>query len=165
MEAGSGLADLDQILRTKNCNEFGLTRLYANLFRKLGIEHQLVLTNDRSSTPFDPEFEAHLYLNSVLFYFPAIKKYLEPSATHLGLGYPTAELLATYGLFIRNVEVGGVFAGVGSIKPIPALPAEATRHDLVIDVSFDDEISEARIKLKNELSGYYAGFRRTTTPC
>jgi hypothetical protein len=155
---GPEYADLDHMLSSGNCSEFGITKLYANLFREAGIEHQMVLTTDRSEAPFDPEFEAHNYLNTVLFYFPGSKKYLEPTEQELGLGYPAALHTATYGLFIRNVEVGGVFGGVGSVKPIASLPAEATRHDLDINVSFNTDASEATVKLRNELSGYYASF-------
>ena len=153
-----GLADLDQILRTKSCSEFGLTRLYANLFREAGIEHQLVLTTDRDEAPFDPTFEAHNFLGTMVIYFPEIKKFLEPLAVGLGLGYPDAVHMNTHGLFIRNVDVGGVFGGVGSIKPIPSLPAEATKNDLDIQVNFNDDVTEATFNVKNELTGYYANF-------
>lgn len=150
------LMDLDAILRTRNCSEFGMHRLYANIFREVGIEHQLVLTSDRSVVPFDPTFESHNYLHSLLFYFPGIKKYLEPTEFDLGLGYPAPEHMNTNGLFIRNVDVGGVWGGVGSIKPIPELPAEATRHDLDLKVHFNTDVSEATIDVKNDLTGYYA---------
>ena len=112
------LMDLDAILRTRNCSEFGMHRLYANIFREVGIEHQLVLTSDRTTIPFDPTFEAHNYLHSLVFYFPGIKKYLEPTEFDLGLGFPAPEHIDAHGLFIRNVDVGGVWGGVGSVKTI-----------------------------------------------
>ncbi|MBL7951090.1 MAG: DUF3857 domain-containing protein [Flavobacteriales bacterium] len=155
---GTALSDLDQILKTRNCSEFGLQRLYANLFREAGIEHQLVLTTPRDESPFDPSFENHGFISDALFYFPELDKYLEPKRLDLGLGFPGAMHMGTQGLFIRNVELGGVFAGVGSVKSIPELPAEATRHDMVVDVSFNEDASESVVKTRTELTGYYAGY-------
>lgn len=158
-EGGDGaLSDLDQILKTRNCNEFGLQRLYANLFREAGIEHQLVLTTSRDDAPFDPAFENHSFIKNMLFYFPEVDRYLEPRRLDLGLGFPDAMNMGTQGLFIRNVDIGGVFAGVGTVKTIAQLPAEATRHDMTVDVVFNEDASECTVKTRTELTGYYAGY-------
>lgn len=158
------LSSIEYILRTKNYDDFGLRRLYANLLREAGIEHQIVLTTDRSDAPFDVAFENHSYIGDFLLYFPTIDKYLEPERHDLGLGFPGSEHTGTSGLFIRNVELGGVFAGVGSVKTIPQLPAESTTHDMQIDVSFNMDASEAHIVYKNELSGYNASYWQNFHP-
>lgn len=152
------LADLDEIIRTRNASRFGINRLYVNLLREAGIEHQLVLTSDRSASPFDPTFEAHNFLSDLLLYFPSCKKYLEPTEFSLGLGYASPEYMGTHGLYIRNIDVGGVFSGVGSIKAIPDLPAKATRHDLDIHVRFNEDLTSSTVEVRNELFGYYARF-------
>jgi hypothetical protein len=158
------LSSIEHILRTKNYDAFGLRRLYANLLREAGIEHQIVLTTDRSDSPFDATFENHSYIRDFLLYFPMIDKYLEPERHDLGLGYPGSEHTGTSGLFIRNVELGGVFAGVGSVKTIPQLPAESTTHDMQVDVRFNVDASEATIVHKNQMSGYYASYWQNFHP-
>ncbi|MBK9175814.1 MAG: DUF3857 domain-containing protein [Flavobacteriales bacterium] len=158
-ETGGGkLADLDEIMRTGTCNKFGLQRLYANLLREAGIEHQLVVTSSRDESPFDREFEAHNYLRTLTFYFPGPDKFFDPAAAGLGLGYLEPENMGTHGLFIKNVELNGLFAGVGSVKRIPELPAESTRHDLVLTIAPNEDGSECTIDIENRLSGYYANF-------
>lgn len=158
------LSDLDEILRTGNCSQYGLQRLYANLFREAGIAHETVVTSDREELPFDPDFEAFNYLNDMSFYFPGIGKYLDPAAFGLGLGYLPTENMGTHALFIKNVDVGGLWAGVGSIKRIPELPAESTRHDLDIGVTISEDGGEATITVVNELTGYYASFTQNYWP-
>lgn len=158
-ESGGGkLADLDEIMRTGNCSKFGLQRLYANLLREAGIEHQVVVTCDREESPFDREFEAHNYLRTLVFHFPGPDKFFDPAAAGLGLGYLESENMGTHGLFIKNMEVNGLFAGVGSVKRIPELPAESTRHDLVVTIAPDEDGVECTIAVENKLSGYYANF-------
>ncbi len=158
-ESGSGgLDDLDQVLRTGNCDNTGLQRLYANLLREAGIEHQVVVTCDRTGTPFDKDFPAYNYLRDLSFFFPSINKYLDPTQLELGLGYLPAENMGTYGLYVRNLVVNDVPTGIGTVKFIPELPAEATRHDLDVKVTFSPEATESTIDLTNELTGYYASF-------
>ncbi len=151
-----GLADIGQILKTKDCNEFGLQRLYANVFRQAGIEHQVVVTCDRTEFPFDPNFEAYSYLQQTCFYFPTVDKYLDPTDQTLGLGYLGPEHMGTHGLFIRNLEVGGVFTGIGAVKPIPELPASSTQHNIRLVMRLSEDCTSADIDLENSLSGYYA---------
>jgi hypothetical protein len=153
---GDKLADLGSILRTKDCSEFGLQRLYCNLFREAGIEHQVVVTCDRTEFPFDPEFEAYNYLQQICLYFPGVDKFLDPTDLTLGLGYLSPEFTGTHGLFIRNIEIGGVFTGIGSVKPIPELPSTATRHDIRLVMHLSEDATEADIELENGVTGYYA---------
>ncbi|MCK7531629.1 MAG: hypothetical protein MZV63_11645 [Marinilabiliales bacterium] len=42
-------------------NEKGAVRIYANLFRSLGIKHEIVLTSERSLVKFDPDFQSWDY--------------------------------------------------------------------------------------------------------
>lgn len=156
--SSAALGDLEQILRTRTASTFGWNMLYVNVLREAGIEYQMVLTSDRSRSPFDPTFEAHNYLHTLLLYFPAVKKYLQPSEFSLGLGYPSPEYVGTHGLFIRNVDVGGVYGGVGTVKPIAAPPAEATRHDLDLHVRFNEDLTSTTVDVRNELRGYYARY-------
>jgi Domain of Unknown Function with PDB structure (DUF3857) len=161
---GGGLNDLDEILRTGNCSKFGLQKLYANLLRESGIEHQVVVTCDRNDTPFDRDFEAHNYLRTVAFYFPGIDKYLDPSEFGLGLGYMAPENMGTHALFIKNVDVNGLWAGVGTVKRIPELPAESTRHDLDITITPSADGGESTVIFENQLTGYYAQFIQNFYP-
>ncbi|MBK7381990.1 MAG: DUF3857 domain-containing protein [Flavobacteriales bacterium] len=158
-EVGGGkLSDLDEILKTGNCSKFGFQKLYANLLREAGIEHQVVVTSDRTDSPFDPTFEAHNYLRNVSFYFPGIDKYIDPVEFGLGLGYMAPENMGTHGLFIRNLDVNGIWTGVGTVKRIAELPAESTRHDLEVTITPSADGSESTVEFENQLTGYYARF-------
>lgn len=165
--AGSGsgdLDDLDQVLRTGNANELGMQRLYANLFHEAGVDHQLVITCDRTGTPFDKDFQCFSYLHDLGFFFPTINKYLDPTQLDLGLGYLPWENMGTHGLFVRNVVVNDVPTGLGTVKYIEELPAAATHHDLDISVTFTPDATAATVELKNDLTGYYAGSMQNFWP-
>jgi hypothetical protein len=152
------MAELDNILKTGDCSEFGMQRLYVNVLREAGIDHQVVITCDRTESPFDPEFESYEFLEELVVYVPAIDKYVSPTEMGLGVGYLPPEFMGTHALFIRNIDMNGVFTGIGTIKQIPHLQAEATRHDLKIDVALSDDGELATIDVENGLFGYYARY-------
>ena len=61
-EGGGNLSDLDYVLANSVAGETGIVRLYMAALKTLGIEHQMVLTCDRESLRFDPDFESGNFL-------------------------------------------------------------------------------------------------------
>ena len=157
-EAGNDhLKDLNSVITNKTANETGLVKLYVALFRKLNVQHEMVLTSDRLNIKFDKEFEANNFLNEFLFYFPKSKKYLAPSEFDTRFGFPPAYHTDNYGLFIKEVTVGTYKSGVSKIKYIPAIEAELSTDEMIIDVQFNkDDFTQNTIKLDRTMNGYYA---------
>jgi len=74
------------IIRNRIASHRGILRLYGAIFEKLGVEHQYVLTCDRSENAIDRSFENWNNTTDFLIYFPATKKFMAP--TLLETRYP-----------------------------------------------------------------------------
>ena len=150
------LSDLDTIIEEKVGSEKGLIKLYIALFNELGIKQDMVFTCSREFMQFDEDFEANIFLQKILIYFPKTKKYLAPSENESRYGFPPGYLTDNKGLFIKQVKVGDYVSAVGKIKTIKPVSASESKDNMIIDVNFDaDDISTTNIKLNRAMSGYY----------
>lgn len=147
--------DLNSILTNQYANERGVVKLYAAIFRSLGIKHSVVLTSDRTNTRFDPDFEVWNYLTDYLIYFNELDTYLSPVANQYRLGMIPFENAHNYGLFISEVKIGESVTPVGTTRFIPSLDHTQSSDRLEIDVRFDDNMDNAIVKLDRIMSGYY----------
>jgi len=153
------LSDLETIIKDKVASDKGLLKLYIALFNELNIKQDMVLTCSREFMRFDKNFEANIYLQDILIYFPKTKKYLAPNENDSRYGFPPGYLTDTYGLFIKQVKVGDFVSAVGKIKMIKPVDASLSKDNMAIDVNFDSEdISTTNIKLSRAMSGYYGMF-------
>ncbi len=151
------LEDLSSIIDNKVANERGVMKLYTAIFNALGIKHQIVLTSDRREMKFDKNFEAYNYLQEYLIYFPKSKLYMAPTKLESRLGFPPGYLTDNYGLFIKQVTLGGFTSGVGNVKYIKPVNYDKTNYNLVMNVSFDkDDLTVTNLKMDRIMDGYYA---------
>lgn len=149
--------ELDYIISNKIGNDYGVLKLYSQIFNHLDIETELVLTCDRFEKKFDETFEASTFLEDYLIYFPEEDQYLSPTNLASRYGVPTYIYTHNYGLFIKEVSLNGFKTAIGSIKFIEAIPYDKTANKMFIDVSFDkDNMLNQKISIKQELSSYYA---------
>lgn len=150
------LSNLDNIIDEKVASESGTVKLYVAFLNVLDIKYDIILTCSREFMHFDKEFEANIFLQDILLYFPKTKKYLAPNENESRYGFPPGYLTDTYGLFIKQVKVGDFASAVGKIKKIKPIEASKSTDNMIIDVSFDsDDITQTTIKLKKSMSGYY----------
>lgn len=154
----SDFSDLDFIFNKKVSNETGVTRLYATLFKALGINHQLVLTTKRSAVKFDPDFQTYNYLDEYLIYLPDYEVFIEPGSSYLRKGVIDGELTATYGLFIELVKISGFESAIGKTKFIQAAPYSSNYDKMNIHISVDLENKETRIVHTRGFKGLSGGF-------
>jgi hypothetical protein len=145
------------IMKQKVCNNRGMIRLFTQTLRELGIDYRVVLTSDRSGLYFDPEFESYHVLEEVMIYLNKLDLYLAPTELFTCLGYPPPEWMYNHGLFIKEVSVLDYRTGIGEVKWIKELPAEATQSNMWIDASLDLDEETVDIHYKGESTGYYAG--------
>lgn len=153
------LSDLDTILKEKVASESGLVKLYIALFNALNIKHELVFTCSREFMNFDKDFEANIFLQDIIIYFPKSKKLLAPNENESRYGFPPGYTTDTYGLFVKRVKVGDFVSAVGKIKKIKPVDASYSADNMIINVNFDkDDISTTNISLSRSMSGYYGMF-------
>jgi hypothetical protein len=149
------LSDLEKILETNMADEVGLVKFFIACLESMDINHELVLTSDRSEIRMDEKFEAYNYLNEYLIYFPGFDKYLAPGSILNRLGFVPSDWIYNFGLFIKAVKVGEFATGVGTIKFIDAPGADVSYDKMNMQVDLTD-LDEMKIDLKREFFGYYA---------
>lgn len=152
----SAESNLARIAATRNASEMGMTRLFAALLRRLNIEHELVVTSDRSSVVFDESFDSWNYLDNYILYFPETKQLLAPARPDFRYGMVPPGWTANKGLFIRTVKLGSTESAVGTVRDIPTLSAEQSPYDLDIKVKFSPELDKAIVDMHQILGGYHA---------
>ncbi|PZD78687.1 DUF3857 domain-containing protein [Mesonia sp. K7] len=153
------LEDLEYIMSESVASNRGITKLYISLFNLLDIKHEIVITSDRTELSFDQSYEATVFLNEFLIYFPEDDLYLDPTEIGSRLGYPPTEVTDNYGLFIKTVKVGSYSSGVGEVKYIDAVTSDKNYDNMHVKASFNKEnLNEVNISLKREMFGYYASF-------
>lgn len=152
------LSDLNFIFENKVSGSRGVVRLYANLFKELGIEHHLVLTSERDDIKFDKDFQSWNYLDKYLIYFPGLDDYLDPSGYAYRLGDVSGMLTATNGLFVIPVAIGDFESAIGKIRYIPATSYAENYDNMIIDISVDVDENVTTIKTERGLSGLSGGY-------
>ncbi|QNH62948.1 DUF3857 domain-containing protein [Hymenobacter sediminicola] len=151
-----GETNLSRIAATKNASELGMTRLFVALLRRLNIEHELVVTTDRSDVVFDDTFDTWNYLDNYALYFPETKQLLAPARPDFRYGMVPPGWTANKGLFIRTVKLGSTESAVGVVRDVPTLAAEQSPNDLDIKVKFAPELDKAFVDIRQVLGGYHA---------
>ncbi|WP_303310295.1 DUF3857 domain-containing protein [Hymenobacter sp. BT730] len=148
--------DLVKVIATRNAPESAFTKLFAVVFRRLGLEHELVLTTGREEAPFDETFDTWNYLDHSLIYFPGTKQFMAPTRPDYRYGMVPAEWTANKGLFIRTVKEGKAERGTGKVRDIPTLTAAQSPNDLDITVRFSPEMDKATVDMRQSFGGYNA---------
>jgi hypothetical protein len=148
--------NLARVAATHNASDVGITRLFGALLKRLGIEHELVVTTDRSDVAFDESFDSWNYLDNYALYFPETKQLLAPARPDFRYGMVPSGWTANKGLFVRTVKLGSTESAVGTVRDIPTLSAEQSPSDLDIKVKFAPELDKAFVDLHQVLGGYHA---------
>ncbi len=150
------LADIDFIFENKAANSTGMTKVHLALLNLAEVKTEIVITTDRTDLRFDPDFEAYLFLDKYLLYFPNEEIYLAPSEKYLRTPIVPSEWMHNYGLFIKQVGVGDVKIPIGKVKFIDALPYDMTKDEMRINVNFTDDILNSEVKMEKKSTGYSA---------
>ena len=147
---------LPAILEFKAIDEVGITKVFAAIFDLLKINYQIVLTSNRETLKFDPEFEAYNFLDTYLLYFPELKQYLCPASLTSRLNCIPYGLTNNYGLFVKQVVVGKFKSGVGEVKFIEPDKYTANQSNHRVKIDFSKSIENPEIYFSLLFDGNYA---------
>lgn len=143
------------VFKTKQANELDLIRLYVAVFKHFNIESQVVFTSKRFTQYFDKDFETTEHLKDVIFYFPSVKKYMEPVSIEFRIPLFNFNYGNNYGLFIKEKEFGGAKMGIGELGFIE-IPTDITHDFMDITVDFTKDIENPAINTVVKYGGYSA---------
>lgn len=147
---------LGDIIKTKQANQIDILKLYIAIFDHFKIENNIVLTSERSSIPFDKDFESYENLDELLVYFPAIDRYMTPTEIEYRIPLFPAQLGNNNGLFIKSKEFAGVMMGVSEIKFITIPGTELTTDTMEITIDLSKDIENPTVSSKFTYGGYSA---------
>jgi len=152
--------NIEKILRNKIASHRGITRLYAIIYGKLGIDIQFVLAGDRSEFTIDKSFENWNNCENALIYFSAEKKFLAPTET--SMRYPWIEPYwgNAYGLFCTGTTIGTFSTAIAEIKPIPLEDYTHSSSNIEAKIELNAAADTLLINTRQLYSGYPAGAYR-----
>ncbi len=133
------LTDFDFILENQVANDRGVMLLYMKLLELSDIDATPVITSNREEFVFDPEFEAHNYLQKFLILIDDANAYVAPENANARYPFIPSEFADNYGLFLRKLKVGDFVSASSEVDFIAALEAEKNIDKIRANVSFDDE--------------------------
>ena len=156
--SGDAVTQLESVLKYKIASHQGMTKLFVNVFDKLNIDCQAVITCSRENIKFDGSFDSWAFLDDYVLYFPATKNFLEPYLFELRYPLIQPDFTAQQGLFIEPIVSADGRSATSSIGIIPPLAYSINVDNLEIDVAFNEELSANRIHQKREFGGYNASY-------
>lgn len=156
--ADKNLDKISAIVKYKVASRQGITKLFLAVYDRLGIECHTVVTCSRKGGKFDGAFDSWSFLDDYLIFFPATNGYIAPYVPETRYPLAPPEFTGHEGLFIEPFSMGDVKSGLGTVKVIPAAEYVYNTDDLDIDVSFNEDVTGNRIRIKRIFGGHNASF-------
>lgn len=150
------LEKVSAIVENKTASAEGITRLLVNIYKLLEIDHQLVITSDRSKILFDQSFEAFNFLAAYLLYFPETKKFMSPDKFEYRYGIPPPDNTNNYGLFIKRIVLGEMESGLGKVKFIDPPGYALTHHNHYVTATINDDFTNVSLDVTTSSLGYFS---------
>lgn len=152
------LADISSIIARKVASKEGMTRLFYQVFDKLGIVAHPVLTCSRRGVRFDGNFDSWAFLDEYLLHFPQTGGFMAPYAFEFRYPLVPPDLTAHDGLFIEPFAYGDVKSALGVVRTIPPADYTLNTDNLDITVKFDEGMTKNTIRMKRVFGGCNATF-------
>lgn len=144
---------LNDIWDSKIADEKTTLIILLNLYKRLDIKTQIVITSDRYENYFDKDYENWIFADVFLIYFPDFKLYTSLNSFPR-VGYPEYAYTGQYGLFIKPVKIGETTYGSGKIRYISNLDYEKSYDSLFINASMISDLDTLKATVKHKLFGY-----------
>ncbi|MCK5400297.1 MAG: DUF3857 domain-containing protein [Flavobacteriaceae bacterium] len=143
------LTDLEYIIKNRTSSDFGILKVYAHYLKALNIDYEIVVTANRFTYKFDPDFFTPNMLRDFLIYLPAEEKYIAPDRLEYRVGEAPFQLLGNYGLYITE-SLEYYFSKIIQSDPNYSRIVRNT------DITFDEDIESVSLKQYQEHSGHWA---------
>jgi hypothetical protein len=143
------LTDLEYILKNRTSSDYGILKVYANYLKALDIEYEIVITANRFTYKFDPDFFTPNMLRDFLIYLPTEEKYIAPDRLEYRVGEAPFQILGNYGLFITE-SFEYYFSKIIQTDP------DYSRIVRNTDITFDEDMESVSLKQYQEHTGHWA---------
>ena len=143
------LSDIDYILKNRVSSDYGILQVYAQYLTALKVEYEIVITSNRFTHKFDPDFFNPSALRDFLIYLPNEAKYIAPDRIEYRLGEAPFNILGNYGLYITE-SLEYYFSKIVQNDPDYSRVIRAT------DISFDEDIESVILDQHQEFTGHWS---------
>jgi hypothetical protein len=147
------LSDLNYILTNRTSSDFGILKAYAHYLKAFDIEYEIVVTADRFTYKFDPDFFAPNMLRDFLIYLPTEEKYIAPDRVHYRVAEAPFNFLGNYGLFITE-SFEYYFSKIVQSDP------DYSRINKTTNITFYDELESVSLDQYQEYTGHWSATSR-----
>ncbi len=141
---------IDFILKNRTASDFGILKAYAHFLKAFAIEYEIVVTANRYTHRFDPEFYNPSALREFLIYLPKIKQYISPDRLDYRVSEAPANILGNYGVFIRKNIDNYYFAKITQYDP------DYSSVKRKMDISFSEDFDKVIVHENQEYTGHWA---------
>lgn len=144
------------VLKKQYASKAGMMRLYISALEILNIPYEIVVGCSRADAVFDKDFDSWSFLDEYLLYFPATKKFLDPSSPILRYGMIDQYMEGNNALFIKTIKEDTQTFPEAEIRLIPFSTIVDNHDDLMIDVSFPPTMDQVQGKVTRQMTGHQA---------
>lgn len=151
--------DIALIQKNKLANYDGISKLYLKCFQKLNIPVHLVLGTSRYKGNIDEHYPHTMDMEFPLFYFPNLKKYVNPYNLALRLGMPDAEYGKSRALQVKTKHsIGESFLDYDTCTfiTLPILEAKYNTSQKTFQLELTEDNTIVNIDYTNKSRGYKA---------
>ena len=153
-------ANIDWMLKNKIASIYGMVRLYAGIFKKLGIDNQIVLTCNRDDMVIDRSFENWNNASEILFYFPGTGKFLAPTLPAFRYPWINPYWGAEDAFYCQTTTIGNYTTAIAAIKNVPLEDMSQSYHRTDVSLQLDPASDTVIARVKETLGGYVSiGYR------
>jgi hypothetical protein len=147
------LSDIEEILKTKNCNETGIIKLMESVYYLLGIHTQILFTSTHGSVPLDSSIVNIELASNVLIYFPELHKALAPAYAETRFPFYPAAWVNLLALRCRDTLIDKKAEVLVDFIRTPVI--DYTKNNISLEANIDiNALGVYDIKLKQTVGGY-----------
>ncbi|MBL7733132.1 MAG: transglutaminase domain-containing protein, partial [Chitinophagaceae bacterium] len=153
---GDDAENLERIIKTKLASELGIVRLYAAIFRKLGIEHEFVLATSRDDNTIEKNFENWNNCDNSVIYFPTLKKYMAPTEAEYRFPWIDPMWGNANAFYCRSTTIGNYTTAFGEVKNLPLEDYSKSASNTDATVELNKTADTLLVNISQIYSGYAA---------
>jgi hypothetical protein len=148
-----GFSNIEEMLKTKICNETGIIKLMESVYYLLGIHTQILFTSGHESVPLDSSIVNIELAANVLIYFPEIRQALAPASLNTRFPFYPAAWADLLALRCRDTLIDKKAEVLVDFIRTPTI--DYTKNNISLEVTLDiNALGVNDIKLKQTIGGY-----------
>jgi len=133
-------------------------RIFNYVFDHFDIKYDLVLTCNKNEKEFDKSYNGSNFYDEILYFFPAINKYMAPMQYSYRLGLIPMYYNGNMAIYLKKIELGKTKSFTHTFKTIPVTPKSVTIDGLKLNLALNVTNGKVSGTIEREMGGYRAHY-------